>query len=220
MKGKRATTQPMPGPQRWKYRNYSIHEGALPFGRRYEVRSPQDELILVCRSRRSDARLLFFADEKESVELFRFEPRTVRQFHRSYEAVDSLTGQPFGLVRKRSYAPTRKVEWFVFDTDANQIGLITETAASPSLLRRILPMDRFLPKAWAVHWGQAIAGTLQPKLGVMGERLELDLRFDTRDEIDRRLVLGTAVALRADLRRPEKTEKPAPEAKDAEPAQA
>jgi len=214
MKGKRASTVPLAGPQRWQYRNYAILERAAPFGRRFEVRSPKEELVLLCRPRRSDPRLVFYGDEDEAVELYRFEPKTVRQFQRSYEAVDPVTNRAFGQVRKRVYAPSQKAEWFLYDADGHEVGLVTETAPSPSLLRRILPMDRFLPKAWAIHWGQAIAGTLQPKLGVMGERLELDLRFDTRDEIDRRLVLGVAIALRSDLRRPEKTEKPVADASE------
>lgn len=207
---KRASTAPVPGPQRWRYRNYSIHESVLPFGRRFDVRTPNDEVVFYCRPRRSDPRLTFYADEDEAVELFRLEPKKVRQFQRSYEAIDPAASQPFGQVRKRLYQPLGKAEWFIFDGDGTQVGLITETAPSPSLLRRFLPMDRFLPKAWAVHWGQIVAGTLQPKLGVMGERLELDLRFDTRDEIDRRLVLGAAVALRVDLKHSEKPQKPEP----------
>lgn len=214
MKGKRAETAPIPGPQRWKFRNYSIHERALPFGRRFEVRTPDEELVLYCRAKRSDPRLVFYADGEEATELFRFEPKKVRQFQRSYDAIDARSGQLFGQVRKRVYAPLEKVEWFILDEEGAQVGLVTETAASPSLLRRILPVDRFLPKAWAIHWGQFVAGTLQPKLGVMGERLDLDLRFDTRDEIDRRLVLGTVIALRADARRAEKPPKPEP-VKDA-----
>lgn len=207
MKGKRAAA-PVPGPQRWGYRTYSIQERLLPFGRRFEVRSPSNELVLFCRAKRGAPQIVFYADEEERAELFRLDARPVRQFQRSYDVVDALTGKKFGELRKRVYEPSHKVEWFILDAEGNQAGLLTETAPPPSLIRRLLPMDRFLPKSWALHWGQAIAGTLQPRIGLMGERLELDLKFDAKDEIDRRLALAAAIALQTDQGKPEKPAQP------------
>jgi len=209
MKGRRATAGNVPGPQRWGFKTYSIHERVMPFGRRFEVQGPNDEPVLYCRAKRGAQRLVFHADAKRSTELFRLEARKVRQFQRAYDAVDGFTGNKFGEVRKRVYEPASKAEWFLLDAEANQLGLLTETAPPPSLIRRLLPMDRFLPKSWALHWGQSIAGTLQPKAGLMGERLELDLKFDARDEIDRRLAIAAAIAMRTDQGKAEKPEKAA-----------
>jgi hypothetical protein len=199
MKGRRASSA-APGPQRWKYRQYSILE-RRPLGRRFEVRSPNQELVLVCRSKAADPSLVFYADDDGSAELFRFVPQQVRQFQQAYEAVDALTQRKFGEVRKRVYEPSGTTEWFVFDADGNQIGLVTQTASSPSLLRRLLPVERATTKAWALHWGQTVAGTVEPHPGLIGERVDLDLKYDARDEVDRRLALGVAIALRADLHR-------------------
>lgn len=203
MKGTRAE-RAVPGPQRWSYRTYVIHERATPFGRRFEVLSPQEELVFLCRAKRSDAKLVFQAGPDDGAELFRLEPKKVRQFQRSFVAVDGLTGQPFGEVRKKTYVPQKKAEWFIFDQEGTLVGLFTETAPPASLLRRIVPVDRLFQKAWALHWGQTVAGTLEPRPAIVGEKLELDLKFDARDEIDRRLALGAAVALRADAHRPGK----------------
>lgn len=198
MKSKRASAPAAPGPLRWSYREYSIHDRPSPTGRRFEVRSPNDELVLYCRLRRSEPRLVFFADEKETSELFRLEPRPVRQFQRAYDVVDSLSGTVFGQIRKRVYEDLKKSEWFILNPEGEQLGLVTETAPEPSLLRRIVPMDRLFSKAWALHWGQSIAGVIHPRASLVGDKLEVNLKFDARDEIDRRLALGTAVAMRAD----------------------
>lgn len=191
------------GPARWGFREYSVHERPTPFGRRFEVRSPDDQVVLFCRAKRNDPRLVFFADEAESQELFRFEPHAVPRFERSYRAVDALSGQAFAEVRKMVYQPLEKSEWFIVDPEGDPVGMVTETAPEPSLLRRLVPVERLFPKAWAIHWGQSIAGTIQPRPGLVGERLDIDLSLDKRDEIDRRVVLGITVALRSELRRPE-----------------
>ncbi len=198
MRSKRAASPSIPGPLRWGFRQYLVSERPTPTGRRFEVRSPQDDTVLFCRVKRSDPGLVFFADDEDATELFRLEPRHVRPFQRSYEAVDSTTGMSFGQIRKRVYEPQKKTEWFLFNPDGEQIGLVTETAADPTLLRRLLPVDRLHSKAWALHWGQSIGGKIQPRPGFMGERCDVDLSLDTKDEIDRRLVLGATIALRAD----------------------
>lgn len=197
MKG-RPAADPLPGPMRWSYRSYSVLEKGTAFGRRFEVRSPKDELVLFCRFKKSEPRITFWSDEQESRELFRLEPTKVRLYQRAWEAFDPLTQRPFGQVRKKVYEPTEKVEWFIFNPDGEQLGLLTETAPEQTLLRRILPVERLFSKAWALHWGQSIAGAVQPKPTLVGDRLEVDLGFDHKDEIDRRLALATVIAARAD----------------------
>lgn len=202
MKERRSRPVPLAGPLRWSYRQYSITERASPRGRRYEVRSPTDELVLFCRFRRADPMLSFFGDDQEKIPVFRFEPKKVRRFARSYSVVDAITERPFADVHKRVYEPDEKEEWFLFNLEGEQIGMVIETAREPTLLRRLVP-GRLSPRAWALHWGQSIGGTIQPKKGLVGERIEVDLTLDTRDAIDRRLALGVAVAIRAEQHKAE-----------------
>jgi len=189
------------GPHRWSYRVYLVSERATrSLGRRFEVRSPKNELVATCKTKRSDPHLVFFADDGEKQELFRLDPTTVRLFDRAYDVIDGLSGRPFAQIRKKMYKPLDKTEWFLYNVDNELIGMVTETAPQSGFLRRILPVDRFLPKAWALHWGQSICGIIQPRLGVVGEKLEINLSLDKKQEVDRRLAIAVAVALRAEGR--------------------
>lgn len=206
MKERAAPASPTVGPLRWSYRSYFVHERATPFGRRFEVLSPKDELVLFCRAKRSDSQLVFFADAEEKTELFRLQEEEVKppkRFERVLKATDSLSGRPFVRFGKKTYPPSHKVEWFILNPEGDTLGLVTETAPDPSLLRRLVPVEGIFSKAWALHWGQAVAGTIQPRAGLVGERLEVDLSLDTKDEIDRRIALSLVVAMRVDAHRAE-----------------
>lgn len=198
MKAAQQTTPAMAGPLRWGYRQYALIERRSPGGRRFEVRSPKDELVLLCRIRNRDDEMVFFADEKGTQELFRMEAKTVRLFDRAFDVIDPVSKKPFAEIRKKYYKPLRKSEWFIHDPDGELVGMVTETAPESSLLRRLIPVDRLFPKAWALHWGQAIGGIIQPRMGFINERLDINLGLDTKDEIDRRVAIAVTVALRAD----------------------
>lgn len=196
----RAPAQSVPGPRRWAYRLYEVAERPTPFGRRFESYTSEEELVFVVRARKADSVVAFLTEEDDGEVLFTLEPdKRVRQFQKCLKLVDGATKNSFGQIRKKVYEPSGKSEWFLFNRDAEEVGLVTETAADPSLLRRLVPVDRIFPKAWAVHWRQTVAGKIQPKPTLLGDRHMVDLRMDKKDEIDRRIVLATLVALRLDL---------------------
>jgi len=214
MEKTRAPDLPAGGPQRWKFRKYSVWERPTPFGRRFEVRSPDGSLVLFCKSRRSDPRLVFFTDESESAQIFRFEPKPLRHYQRAFEVVDAFTDRVFGQLRKKVYGPLKKEEWFILGPEGETLGLVSETAPRPNIVTRFLPVTQFWKRPWALTWGQTIAGTIQPRRSLMGERVDVDLGLDMKDEIDRRLVLGVVVAMRRDHHAGGNHKKPAKDLED------
>lgn len=172
-------------------------------GRRYEIRTPTKELVAMCRARRGSDALTFFADEKESQELFRFEPKSVRQYAAAYDLVDGPTGRTIGEFRMKVYRPLKKSEWFIFNPEGEPIGMVTEAAPPPTLLGRLLPMIRRRGKSFEVHWGQAVGGRISRGWALLGlDHTEVDLSLDKHDAVDRRLALGVAILVTDHEREP------------------
>lgn len=199
MKKSRASVSTPAGPLRWSFRTYKVHERVTPFGRRFEVRGPDDEPVAFCRAKRGEKGLRFFSDEEESEELFQMEPKKVRLYASSYEVLDARGGRKFAEVRKKEYKPVDRSEWFILDEEGNPLGMLTESSAQRSFLWRLLNMRGGAKGPWALHWGQAIAGKVESSGSLMGEELILDLSLDREDAIDRRLALAVTVAMRVDV---------------------
>ncbi|MBI2077771.1 MAG: hypothetical protein HYT80_05280 [Euryarchaeota archaeon] len=178
------STDPV-GPGRWGYRVYNIVERPTPRGRRYEIHTPERELVAACRIRKDAQAISFFADTKESQEIV-------------FEVVDSQSGRPIGEFRKKVYPPLGKSEWFIFNPDGDPVGMVTETA-SDSWVGRLLSMGASRPRAFDLHWGQAIGGKISRRRMLLGlDHTQVDLSLDKKDVIDRRLALGLAVLVRDD----------------------
>jgi hypothetical protein len=216
MKKTRSKAQTPVGPGRWNLRLYEISERAGPRARRYEVRSPEDDLVALCRIKRGEPETIsVFADEDEETELMRLEPKTLRQYAAAYDVHDSVAGKTIGEFRKKVYRPLRKSEWFIFNAEGDPLGMVTESAANSGFLGRLLPLPGSRTKSFDVHWGQSIAGRISRK-GLFGmEKTELDLSLDKRQEIDRRLAIGVAVLVRDHERNGEAKDKTAKESSKA-----
>ena len=181
------------GPGRWGYRVYHIVERATPRGRRYEIQTPEKELVAACRIRKDAKAISFFADARESQEILRFKPKAVRQYASAFEVVDSQSGRPIGEFRKKVYPPLGKSEWFIFNPEGDPVGMVTETAPD-SWIGRLLSLGASRPRAFELHWGQTVGGRISRRRMLLGtDHTQVDLSLDKKDAIDRRLALGLAV---------------------------
>lgn len=194
----RPTTSPV-GPGRWNYRVYNILERPSPRGRRYEIQTPDKELVAFCRIRKTSESVSFYADPKESLEILRCLPKSVRQYASAFEVVDAQLEKPLGEFRKKVYPPLGKSEWFIFNPDGEPVGMVTESG-SDSWVGRLLSMgQQSRPRSFELHWGQAVGGRIVRKRALLGgDQTQVDLTLDKKDAIDRRLALGLAVLVRDD----------------------
>lgn len=185
------------GPGRWGFRIYHIFDRPTPRGRRYEIRTPEKELVAICRTRRNADALSFFADDTETTELVRFLPKSVRLYSAAYEVVDPASGKTIAEFRKKTYRPLGRSEWFIVNSEGDPLGMVMESAPGPSILSRFIP-SATRPKTFEMHWGQSVGGRISHKRVLLGlDHTQVDLSLDQRDEIDRRLALGVAVLVRA-----------------------
>lgn len=215
MKKARPETAVSPvGPGRWSFRLYHIFERPSAKGRRYEIRTPSNELVALCRIRKRSDSVSMFADEDETLEILRFKPKTVRQYAAAFDAYDTTSNRPIGEFRKKLYRPLKKSEWFIFNPDGEPVGMVLEAPPPPTVLGRFVPSG-LRPKSFELHWGQTIAGRISRKRLLVGmDRVQVDLSLDKKEAIDRRLALGVAVLMRDDERNGKDEAPPKPEPLD------
>lgn len=184
------------GPGRWGFRVYNIFERPTPRGRRYEIRTPEKELVAICRTRRKADTISFYSDDTETAELVRFQPKSIRLYSAAYDVVEPSSGRVIAEFRKKTYRPLGRSEWFIVNPEGDPLGMVTESAPGSSFLSRVLPATA-RPKTFEVHWGQSVGGRILHKRVLLGlDHTQVDLSLDQRDEIDRRLALGVAVLVR------------------------
>lgn len=199
MKGPREGETVPAGPQRWSFRQYVISGHASPRGHRFDIHGPQGQLVAVCRMRRGESDVSFAGDGDGREELFRLHAKQVRQFAVAYDVIDARSQRPIGELRKKEYKTLDKSEWFIFSPEGEALGMVVEAAPKPSLLRQLVPLESMFRKSWQLHWGQQIAGYIRPRAKLLGDQAVVSLEMDTKDVIDRRLALGLAVLVHAEL---------------------
>lgn len=172
-----------------------------PLGRRFELHAPEGELVGYAVSNKDPATASFMvarpggADE----EAFRLTPVTPgKTFARAFR-VDEPDGsdRPVGEVRKKEYRSVRKEEWFLFDGDGEPVGMITKDPPRLGAIQEKGALRMFFPVTYRLHWGQAIVGTVQDRVGVLlNDHMDIDLTLGPPHEIDHRLLLAAVFCLR------------------------
>lgn len=172
-----------------------------PLGRRFEIHSLDRELLGYAVSTRDSASALFFAvgrDGSES-ETFRVTPVTPgKTFARAFEVATQTPSEArVGEVRKKEYRSVRKEEWFLFDADGEPVGMVTKDPPRLGTIQEMGALRLFFPLTYRLHWGQAIIGTVQDRVGVLlNDHMEVDLRLGPPHELDHRLILAAIFCLR------------------------
>jgi uncharacterized protein YxjI len=142
----------------------------------------------------------FFADEKETEELFRMKARQVFDVRGRYD-VTSPDGTRIGVLEKVFGISLVRSTWRVHDGDEQQIALAQEKSVPVALFRRAIdfvPYGEFAPVLFQfviLMDGREI-GELRRPIGVR-DRYTLKLGGDPDRRMDRRVAIALAVALDA-----------------------
>ncbi len=164
-------------------------------------RSPGAPLAFVRQKKlaiREDIR--FFADESESVELFRLKARGFTEFRGRYD-VFLPDGQRAGVLEKVFGASLLRSTWRILDADERAIGKAYERSLPIALLRRVIdlvPYGELVPIVFhfTIALDEREVGELRRPIGLR-DRYILELGGDPERRIDRRLAVALAIALDA-----------------------
>jgi uncharacterized protein YxjI len=125
---------------RWRLSQYVVKERNFSFGRQYRILDTQDRLVAYCKQKvfklREDIR--FYADEEQTVELFRLATEKIIDFNASFAVVDSATGARLGHLRRKGWKSLLKDEWLVYSPQGHQVGNLHEDSTGKAVFRRVL----------------------------------------------------------------------------------
>ncbi len=193
---------------RFQHDAFFIDQLVRPIANLYRIstlatdgRSPGEPIAFVRQRKlaiREDIR--FFADESETVELFRLKARGLTEFRGRYD-VFLPDGGRAGVLEKVFRASLLRSTWRILDGDERSIGTAYERSVPVALLRRVVdlvPYGEFIPVVF--HFTIAIdgreVGEMRRPVGLR-DRYVLELGGDPERRIDRRVAVALGIALDA-----------------------
>lgn len=142
----------------------------------------------------------FFADESESVELFRIKARAVLELGGRYD-VTTADGERLGALEKVFGKSLLRSTWRVIGADDGELALVKERSQFWAIVRRVIdavPYGELVPILFhfTIDRDGSHLGDFTRRVGLR-DTYDLDLSGDTERTIDRRLAVALAVALDA-----------------------
>jgi uncharacterized protein YxjI len=181
---------------------YMIRRKVLKlFGGAFHVYDPAGQVIMYSKMKafklKEDIRL--YTDESMSQELMVIQARSIIDFGASYDVTDSTTGQRVGTLRRKGLKSTFfKDEWLVLDAHEQEVAVVAEESAWKGLLRRYVEiMSLVLPQRYIVTAGGRPVAIFKQNFNPFVYKLNVDLRADPQQLIDRRLALASGILMAA-----------------------
>lgn len=140
--------------------------------------------------------LRFFADERESDELFRVKARQVVDVGGRYD-VTTAAGERVGVLQRRFAQTLLRTTWVILGPDEAPVAEVTESSTKRAVLRRVLEMvDVPLLYHFSIFVEGAQVGEVRRVL-TLRDRYVMTLEGDADRRIDRRLAVALLVVLDA-----------------------
>jgi hypothetical protein len=185
---------------RFAHDGFRLDQLIRPVANLYKVsaRAPGDEAgapVAFVRQKKLAIRedLRFFADESESVELFRVKARQVVDVGGRYD-VTTPAGERIGVLQRRLAQTLLRTTWAILDTDEGALAEVTESSAARGILRRVLDIPILYHFTILVEGRQV--GEVRRVL-TLRDRYVMTLGGDVDRRIDRRLAVALLVVLDA-----------------------
>jgi hypothetical protein len=137
--------------------------------------------------------LRFFADESESVELFRVKARQVVDVGGRYD-VTTPAGERFGVLQRRLAQTLLRTTWAVLDADDAPLAEVTESSMARAVLRRVVDVPLLYHFSILAEGRQV--GEVRRVLSLR-DRYVMTLGGDVDRRVDRRLAVALLVVLDA-----------------------
>jgi hypothetical protein len=140
--------------------------------------------------------LRFFADERESDELFRVTARQVVDVGGRYD-VTTPAGERIGVLQRRFAQTLLRTTWVILGADEAPVAEVTESSTKRAVLRRVLEMvDVPLLYHFTILVDGTQVGEVRRVLSLR-DRYVMTLGGDIDRHIDRRLAVALLVVLDA-----------------------
>jgi hypothetical protein len=158
--------------------------------------------VLFARQKRMAFRedIRFFADERETQELFRIKARSVIDVGGRYDV--HAAGQSIGVLEHRFGKSLLRTTWRVLSPADEELAVAQEKHQLLGLLRRVVDFVPYgelvpIPYDFLIHSGERKLGHFTRKFLSFRDTYTLDLSGDQEKRIDRRLGIALAIGLDA-----------------------
>jgi uncharacterized protein YxjI len=166
-------------------------------GAAFHIYDAEGNLVLYSKQKafklREDIRL--YASEDMREEVLSIRARQVIDFSAAYEVVDSVTGEPVGVLQRRGFRSIVRDAWIIADANGVEVGRIEEDSMMLALIRRFL--TNLIPQSFTAYIGDQPVADLRQKFNPFIQKLVVDYSKDPSHLLDRRLGIAAGILLAA-----------------------
>ena len=143
----------------------------------------------------------FFADESETIELFRIKARRVIDIGGRYDVHDA-SGQPIGVLEHQFKKSLLRSTWRILSPADEELAVAAEKNQALAILRRVIDFVPYgewvpIPYDFLIRHGEQEVGHFTRKFLSVRDVYTLDVSGDTEGRLDRRLAIALGVGLDA-----------------------
>lgn len=135
--------------------------------------------------------LRIFTDPGLSFELLTITPTKKDAGEKAFAVFDPVNRESVGRIKIPRAVGLQKQEWTLVDATGLQVGHLQEDSAMLGAMRRYLS-DAF-PQTYTFYGEDRLAGHASLMNGIFSPEMEIDLRDDDENRLDRRLVVAVLV---------------------------
>ena len=180
----------------FQYEQYLLKRQVLALTGKFRLYNSNELLVLYSQQKmfklKEDIRV--YTDESMQEEILFIKARQILDFSAAYDVIDSLDGVSIGALRRKGFRSMLRDEWLVLDPADQQIGVLQEDNLTQALLRRFL-LGSFLPQNYDLIMQDKRVADLRQRFNLFRYELEIDFRFDSQRQLDRRLGIAAAILL-------------------------
>jgi hypothetical protein len=139
--------------------------------------------------------LRVFTDPTLSFELLTITPGKRDASEETFAVFDPVNRESVGRIKIPHVVGLQKQEWILADATGLQVGHLQENSAMLGVMRRYL--SEAIPQTFTFYGEDCVAGHASLANGIFSPEMEVDLRDDDENQLDRRLVIAVLILVLA-----------------------
>jgi len=174
---------------------FIIDQKLISLGNKYIIKNEERDRIAYCESESFFKEgLTVYNDESKEKELFSIKQVSLTKFTGLFEVLDHEESV-VGYLRRKGVKSLVRDEWSILDQEKNKIG----TARSDYLLKDLARKRyvRKIPYRYEIIQQGKKIGVYKQRFNLLKRSYKLQIKKDTEQNIDRRLLLSLSICLDA-----------------------
>lgn len=181
----------------WDQDHFIIKQKVLAVAQQYSILTQDEQLIGYVKQRllklKEDIRI--FTDETMTQEVLHIKQQQVLDFSGTFAVTDPTSGQLIGYLKRKGLKSALKDTWEILDPKGQPMAQILESGGGLTLLRRLIPPLRLIPKTYTVEMSGQVITEYKQRFKIIGDIWELDFSMDPNHVLDRRLGICGAMMM-------------------------